>query len=50
MDYLLNLSPCLSSAWPPYKEADSHLHTLDLSVSCPIAPPPPALNIPEDFT
>lgn len=37
----------LSSAWPPYKQADSHLHTL---VLCPITPPPAALNILKDFT
>lgn len=32
-------------------QADSHLHTLDLSVLCPITPPPAAaLNILKDFT
>lgn len=36
---LPNLSPCLSSAWPPYNQADTHLSTLDLSVSCPTTPP-----------
>lgn len=54
--YLPNLSPRLSSACPPYKQADSHLHTLDLSMWCPITSPPPAaaaapvaLNVLKDF-
>lgn len=38
--YLPNLPPCLSSAWPPYKQADSHLHTLDLRLSRPMTAPP----------
>lgn len=37
----LNLSPSLSSAWPPYKPGGlSHLHTLDPAASLHTPPPP----------
>lgn len=41
----LNLSPSLSSAWPPYKPGVlSHLHTLDPTAS--LHSPPPRLILP----